>query len=707
MEVKFSDGESIIADEQHEWLTIDRRARKSAGRRTGGPNLRNTDQCKPRNNPSVVTTKEISATVYDGREVNHAIGVARPLVLPQAELPIPPYTFGAWLGDGTSTTAAITSADQEVIEAIRNEGIGVKKLVGKADNAASPFAIFTPGVRSVRDPVNGRMVSDSRNLLVKLRNLGVLGNKHIPMIFKRSSVAQRSDLLAGLMDTDGYAAANGICEFTTTSARLADDFYELCVSLGIKATSSEGVATLYGRIIGPKYRICFTSYSPVFRIARKLNRQRPKGSQGERQLRRYIVAVNPVPSVPVKCIQVDSPSHLYLAGRGMVPTHNSVVGSADLIGRSKPGRLYMIGSPTYRMLADSTLRGFKDECKKSGMSLKINKSEMTGMLGNGAEVLFRSADDPEKFRGPNLSGLWLDEASLMHHDAYLIAIACLRQGGETGWCTATFTPKGMAHWTYDVFGSDKPGTAVFHAATKENIFNPADFEAEMRSQYTHEFADQELGGEFLLMAGTLFNPSAWPTYFDLGDAYKYGSRLFYAKDVPIVITVDAASTNKEESDYTAFVVSGLTDQGEVLILEVVNQRWPLKRVVPELAKLCQRWKPQAVGIEADNFQQSLVDECRFFTDIPAVKPLHTKGRNKRTRATAAVIKSETNKIWLPASEQPWLKGFKKQLSSFTGLDKREQDDMVDALAYVTEMTREFGMDEVDDLMGVFGRRSGM
>lgn len=38
---------------------------------------------------------------------------------------------------------------------------------------------------------------------------------------------------------------------------------------------------------------------------------------------RAVVSVEAVPSVPVRCIAVDSPSHLYLAGRGMVPTHNT------------------------------------------------------------------------------------------------------------------------------------------------------------------------------------------------------------------------------------------------------------------------------------------------------------------------------------------------------------------------------------------------
>src|SRR5262249_13777756 len=56
--------------------------------------------------------------------------------------------------------------------------------------------------------------------------------------------------------------------------------------------------------------------------SRKLSRQRHVSGRS-RARRRYIVRVSPVPSVPVRCIQVDSPSQLYLAGTGGIPTHNS------------------------------------------------------------------------------------------------------------------------------------------------------------------------------------------------------------------------------------------------------------------------------------------------------------------------------------------------------------------------------------------------
>jgi replicative DNA helicase len=39
-----------------------------------------------------------------------------------------------------------------------------------------------------------------------------------------------------------------------------------------------------------------------------------------------VVAIKPIDSVPVRCVEVDNDDHLYLAGRSMIPTHNSTLG---------------------------------------------------------------------------------------------------------------------------------------------------------------------------------------------------------------------------------------------------------------------------------------------------------------------------------------------------------------------------------------------
>ena len=70
----------------------------------------------------------------------------------------------------------------------------------------------------------------------------------------------------------------------------------------------------------------FTAPDQVFRLpasdacAQGTARQVPQCSRWH-----YIVDVRPVPSRPVRCVQVDSADSLYLAGRSMIPTHNSTL----------------------------------------------------------------------------------------------------------------------------------------------------------------------------------------------------------------------------------------------------------------------------------------------------------------------------------------------------------------------------------------------
>jgi hypothetical protein len=123
------------------------------------------------------------------------------------------------------------------------------------------------------------------------------------------------------MDTDGTIDTDGQCEFTNCNRRLIEGVAELIRSLGIKARINEGIARLYGKDCGPKYRIHFATTKAVFILSRKVERLllKERGVQGWR----VVQSVSPVESVPVCCIMVDSSSHLYLAGESMIPTHNS------------------------------------------------------------------------------------------------------------------------------------------------------------------------------------------------------------------------------------------------------------------------------------------------------------------------------------------------------------------------------------------------
>ena len=147
--------------------------------------------------------------------------------------------------------------------------------------------------------------------------------KHVPIAYLRGSIEQRLDLLRGLMDTDGYwNPGRSQAVFTTINERLAAAVADLVCGLGARAyTYSEPYESKRGT--RTKYMVIFTpvAFNP-FSLPRKANTchvpNRPL-----KAARRAIVKIESVPTVATQCVAVDAPDSLYLAGRQMVPTHNT------------------------------------------------------------------------------------------------------------------------------------------------------------------------------------------------------------------------------------------------------------------------------------------------------------------------------------------------------------------------------------------------
>lgn len=155
-----------------------------------------------------------------------------------------------------------------------------------------------------------------------LRRTGLMNNKHIPEAYFQASPAQRLALLQGLMDTDGTCGTNGHIELALNNERLARQAQRLILSLGHKVRMTSRLET-HGKGVGStNYRMTWTAPDPVFRLPRKLARQKIATAGWSR--RRFIVSVEPVPSVPVRCLCVSGPSHLFLVGEECVATHNSM-----------------------------------------------------------------------------------------------------------------------------------------------------------------------------------------------------------------------------------------------------------------------------------------------------------------------------------------------------------------------------------------------
>ncbi len=162
----------------------------------------------------------------------------------------------------------------------------------------------------------------------------------------------------------------------------------------------------------------------------------------------------------------------------------------------------LIIAPTYSMLRDPVQETFFGLLRAAGIKPYHNRSENFAYVGK-SKVLFRSADDPNKLRGPNLNWIYLDEAALMREEVWRICIGRLRVGNHpTAWITTT--PAGY-NWIWEYWAERVDERYDFvQASTAENINLDPGYVEDLENTYTGEFAKQELYGDFVAFEGLVY-----------------------------------------------------------------------------------------------------------------------------------------------------------------------------------------------------------
>lgn len=157
----------------------------------------------------------------------------------QKNLPIEPYILGMWLGDGDSAKLGLTTADVELEnrwkQFAKDNNLDIKEYINRSNARCKQIRL------SSFEKTKGKNF-----VLNEFHKLNLINNKHIPLIYKTSSREQRLQLLAGLIDTDGYTYGNiatkGLggksINYVTKLETLADDIVYLGRSLGFMVTKS-------------------------------------------------------------------------------------------------------------------------------------------------------------------------------------------------------------------------------------------------------------------------------------------------------------------------------------------------------------------------------------------------------------------------------------------------------------------------------------
>jgi phage terminase large subunit-like protein len=723
----FDDGNQIVADAEHRWLTYSaselnsltrrdprwREARRSRRQsRVGGKkskrftaaiserNRKSPPKGMPPPSGTIRTTEGIAATLRCGKRANHAVPIGGALDLPEAELPLDPYVLGAWLGDGTSTGGGFTSADEEVVAIIRRSGWSVTKRGGKHPYA---WLVGTPG-RAKRS--NGRE-GIVNPFAATLRQMGVLGNKHVPAAYLRASRAQRLALLQGLMDTDGTVARrSGSAEFVNTNRRLAEAVCELACSLGHKARLREGRSKLRGRDCGPKWTVKWVAPEIVFRLRRKAELQKI----AERRTRqfRYIVACERVTSVPVQCIKVAAPDGLFLAGAAMIPTHNSdalLMAAAQFVDVPGYAALLLRSSFPDLMQPDALIPRSKEWWHGRAA---WNAQDRRWTFPGGATITFgylERDDDVYQYQGAAYQFIGIDETTQHTEFRYRYLFSRLRRPSEGALSAVPLrmrsatNPGGKGHeWVKARFidpAKRARGTVFVPAKLEDNPSLDATEYIRSLAHLDPTTRAQLLAGDWEAHVGGRFKAS-WLKRWHLDSVGNYvlGGRKFAAQRMGgVFLTVDPAATVKEsvkdDPDYTATSAWRESPDGDLVWLGVSRDRVEIPDIGDVVAAMYLRHGAGRVYCEGFGIGKGpwqLLRRHRLPSGaLMNVIPVNPGGRDKLERAAPALNLAEAGRLWVPMHD-PSFEDSEAELLRWTGDEKKDShDDIVDDLIYAAKV----------------------
>lgn len=292
--ITFTNGEVIKCHENHEWLVYNRHKQKeeliaagelfNAKLETGIPNTR-------------------------GHRYHYMLPNREAFTDFKIELPVQPYTFGVWLGNGKNQGQTICGAydDLEIEKrAIEEEG-------------------YLEQWRTVHKDTGVLYIGFSRKLKDDLQKIGLCHSrrrveKYIPDVYFTASKKQRLELLAGLIDTDGTRNGQKYI-FSTTTESLRDGFIKLVSTFGwrccvVKHEPKVSTSGIVGR--NPVYSIGF---SPDCAIPCRLARKQLETFAQKRRI--AIKSIERCEPEQGNCIEVEG--GYYCVGNTMLPTHNSTI----------------------------------------------------------------------------------------------------------------------------------------------------------------------------------------------------------------------------------------------------------------------------------------------------------------------------------------------------------------------------------------------
>lgn len=663
--IRFSNGEEIKVHGNHEWVLHDRK-------KHGAPIVQ-------------IETKNIEVhannIVGRGHRYRYLLPERVGLQTEHNKLLVDPYTLGLWLGDGQTTASRITmsNADGSVI---------------------IPTLPYTCTSSQTGDNVSHYYLSDG--LISQLKELGVASKKygertkHIPDDYLISSHEQRLELLAGLIDSDGYVyPKNGRTVITTSDEMLRDSIISLISTFGWRTTVTTEKPKKSSRGIQGREDYYVVGFQPEEEIPCRLDRKRIFVKAKKRKI--SVVSIEDIEPVEGNCIEVEG--GIYLIGKTMIPTHNSItvtkrvaayqmmrrkntrviIGSYNEdfsieFGRANRETIREYGEQLFGVkLRERPDRNVEFETDNGGRC--ISRGIMSGITGNPADLFI--IDDPIKNRQEADSKTTRNALINEYLNSVRTRIA---PGGKViiiqtrwheddlyGWIqrnesnvTSINMPCEWDEDVVDVLGRVR-GDALCPEIGRGNLWLEDFKKAYTGKQGTRAWTALYQGKPNLL-EGNIIKQEWWQYYNTLPDNIPY-----------VIMSVDCAFKSNEDSDYVAIQVWGKKDDN-IYLLDALKQHLSFVETL-EAIREKRRQYPDTIFILIEDKANGTAVINVLSSEMEGVIPIEPAGgKESRVHAVTPVI--ERGNVYLPRYSA-FVGDFVAECSAFPNSDN---DDQVDAMS---------------------------
>lgn len=601
--VTFDNGETIVADAEHLW-TVSHRSWK---------------------HEKTLTTQELVDLKINGgwqyKSSNFRISVVtNPLEFDAQDIPIDPYIFGLWLGDGHSAAGRITAhVDDFQFYKTEIEKRGYTILAAKE---------YRPGV--VTFQIEG--------LTRAIKDLGVYNNKHIPDIYIFNTEKVRKELLAGLLDSDGnHKNGQGSCEFYQKSKFLTDNVVTLLNTLGVKNKIRSKLVngTVY-------YSIAFRpSFDPFFLKRKSGNCDFSK--LVSRSKYHFMMKIEEADSVPVKCIKVDNEESLFLVGKSLVPTHNTTSMATYIVWCIVFRKRFKVGIAADK---DETALEIMDRIKTAYENLPywmqqgVKKWDQHKVqLENGSRVE-SSATTKKTMRGKTFNFVLLDEFAFVDQniaDPFFTSIYPVVSKDDPSVpfekkpkMVIISTPNGMNHFH----------KLYTEAEEKQSSFKPIEirwddvpgrdkkFMEETIRNIGEDRWEQEYDGQFLGTPTSLVPASKLKTLVCRKPREELGDMKFWrspVKDHTYFISVDVC--RGKGLDYHAMSVIDITQLPYEVVATYHNNTLDTMLLPSLVLEMAKRYNEAFVLVELNDIGLQVSNILSFDLEYENMLSTKTKGRS--------------------------------------------------------------------------------